>query len=190
MTTFLPETVIDLYRRHATEWDAARRSSGWNDRISIEVFANKLASGDTVLDLGCGGGEPIAQFLVGCGLHVTGIDSSPQMIALARNRMPEQEWIVADMRKLALNRRFAGILAWDSYFHLAHEAQRTMIEVFDAHAADCATLLFNTGTVHGEGASTFTFKEHGHQTSNGSYAAFMRLGLTLSRFHMRQYAHL
>jgi hypothetical protein len=45
------------------------------------------------------------------------------MIALARDRMPEQEWIVADMRRLALGRRFDGILAWDSYFHLAHEFQ-------------------------------------------------------------------
>jgi hypothetical protein len=39
------------------------------------------------------------------------------MIALARERLPEQEWIVADMRRLALDRRFEGILAWHSYFH-------------------------------------------------------------------------
>jgi hypothetical protein len=72
--------------------------------------------------------------------------------------MPEQEWIVADMRRLALNRRFDGILAWDSYFHLAHEAQRTMFAVFDAHAGDHAELMFNTGPEYGEAASTFTFK--------------------------------
>jgi hypothetical protein len=81
------------------------------------------------------------------------------MIALARGRMPEQEWIVADMRRLALNRRFAGILAWDSYFHLAPEAQRTMFQIFAAHADDHAALLFNTGPEHGESASTFTFKD-------------------------------
>jgi hypothetical protein len=47
------------------------------------------------------------------GLHITGVDSSPEMIALERHRLPEQEWLVADMRRLALNRRFDGILAWD-----------------------------------------------------------------------------
>jgi hypothetical protein len=29
----LSETVIDLYRRHAAYWDAARRGSDWNDRV-------------------------------------------------------------------------------------------------------------------------------------------------------------
>jgi len=47
------------------------------------------------------------------GLLVTGVDSSPTMISLCRTRLPDHEWIVADMRKLALGRRFDGILAWD-----------------------------------------------------------------------------
>jgi cyclopropane fatty-acyl-phospholipid synthase-like methyltransferase len=158
VTASVSETVIDLYRRHATAWDAARRRSDWNDRVWIDAFAKELSGGGSVLDLGCAGGEPVARFLVNYGLHVTGVDSSPQMIALARSRMPEQEWIVADMRQLALNRRFDGILAWDSYFHLAHEAQRAMFPLFDAHAADRALLMFNTGPEHGEAASTFTFE--------------------------------
>lgn len=159
MRASLSETVIDLYRRHAAQWDATRRGSGWNDQVWIDAFAKELTGGGSVLDLGCGGGEPVARFLVDHGLHVTGVDSSPQMIALARNRLPEQEWIVADMRRLALDRRFDGILAWDSYFHLAHEAQRSMFAVFDAHAGDNAVLMFNTGPEHGEATSTFTFKD-------------------------------
>jgi len=153
------ETVIDLYRRHAVQWDAARRSSGWNDRVWIDTFAKELSRGSRVLDLGCAGGEPVARLLVEQGMHVTGVDSSPEMIALARDRMPGQEWIVADMRHLALDRRFDGILAWDSYFHLAHEAQRAMFPVFDAHGKDDAVLMFNTGAAHGEATSTFTFKD-------------------------------
>ena len=153
------ETVIDLYRCHAVQWDAARRSSAWNDRVWINAFANELAGGSRVLDLGCGGGEPVARLLAEHGMHVTGVDASPEMVALARDRMPGQEWLVADMRGLALDRRFDGILAWDSYFHLAHEAQRAMFAVFDAHAGGDAVLMFNTGPEHGEGTSTFTFKD-------------------------------
>jgi len=48
------------------------------------------------------------------------------MIALARARLLDDEWIVADMRHLALGRQFDGILAWDSYFHLSQDAQRAM----------------------------------------------------------------
>jgi len=153
------ETVIDLYRRHAAQWDAARRSSGWNDRVWIEAFADSLAHGSRVLDLGCGGGEPVARLLIERGMHVTGVDSSPEMIALARDRLPGQQWIIADMRRLALDRRFDGILAWDGYFHLAPEAQRAMFAMFDTHAEDDAVLMFNTGPEHGEGTSTFTFKD-------------------------------
>jgi SAM-dependent methyltransferase len=154
----LSETVIELYRRYAGQWDAARRASVWNDRGWLEAFARELGRGRNVLDLGCGGGEPVAQFLVGKGTHVTGVDASPDMIAFARERLPDQEWIIADMRHLALGRRFDGILAWDSYFHLSHPAQRAMFGVFDAHAGDDALLMFNTGPEHGEAESTFTFE--------------------------------
>jgi cyclopropane fatty-acyl-phospholipid synthase-like methyltransferase len=153
------ETVIDLYRRHAVQWDATRRSSGWNDRVWIEAFLDHLPRGGRVLDLGCGGGEPVARFLVEHGMRVTGVDSSPGMIALARERLPREQWIIADMRRLALDERFDGVLAWDSYFHLAHGWQRTMFGVFDVHAKDDAVLMFNTGPEHGEGTSLFTFKD-------------------------------
>jgi SAM-dependent methyltransferase len=153
------ERVIDLYRRHAIQWDTARRRTGWNDRLWIDAFADELGRDSRVLDLGCGGGEPVARHLMERGIRVTGVDSSPEMIALARDRLPGQEWIVADMRSLALDRRFDGILAWDSYFHLAHEAQRAMFAVFDVHAEVDAVLMFNTGPGHGESISTFTFKD-------------------------------
>jgi len=164
----LSEIVIDLYRRYAIQWDADRRGSGWNDQIWIDVFAKELKKGSSVLDLGCGGGEPVAHFLVDHGLRVTGVDSSPEMIALAHDRLPNEEWIVADMRRLSLGQRFDGILAWDSYFHLAHEAQRAMFAVFDAHAGEDAILMFNTGPERGEATSTFTFE--GEQLYHASLA--------------------
>jgi predicted TPR repeat methyltransferase len=89
------------------------------------------------------------------GLRVTGIDSSPAMIALCHERLPGHEWLVADMRQLALGRRFDGILAWDSFFHLDPAAQRQMFAVFDAHASAGAVLMFNAGPEHGEAIGEF-----------------------------------
>jgi hypothetical protein len=43
--------------------------------------------------------------------------------------------IVADMRSLALDTRFDGILARDSYFFLTPDDQRRMSDVFARHAA-------------------------------------------------------
>jgi trans-aconitate methyltransferase len=93
---------------------------------------------------------PVAVNLVKHELRVTGVDASPTMIALCGSRMPEQEWIVSDMRAIALGRRFDGILGWDSFFFLTDDDQRSMFKVFAAHAAPSALLMFNTGPRHGE----------------------------------------
>jgi hypothetical protein len=42
------------------------------------------------------------------GLHVTGVDSSPTLISLCRQRLPDHEWLVGDMRSLHLPRQFDG----------------------------------------------------------------------------------
>src|SRR4051812_33394321 len=89
------------------------------------------------------------------GLHVTGVDSSPTMIALCRERLPDEEWIIGDMRSLSLTSRFHGILAWDSYFHLDGDDQRRMFTVSAEHAAPEAALLFNAGPSHGEGIGEY-----------------------------------
>jgi trans-aconitate methyltransferase len=100
--------------------------------------------------MGCAAGEPIATYLVQHGYSVTGVDSSRAMIELFRQRLPDQEALVADMRMLSLNRVFRGILAWDSFFHVNHDDQRRMFPIFRTHAGPRAGLVFTTGSAHGE----------------------------------------
>jgi trans-aconitate methyltransferase len=141
----LADRIIGHYERHALEWDADRRNSAWNDRKWHARFVAELPAGASVLDLGCGSGVPVGRFLAERGFSVTGVDASPTMISLCRNRLPHNEWVMADMRMLALGRHFGGILAWDSFFHLSCNDQREMFQVFAAHAAPGAGLMFNTG---------------------------------------------
>jgi len=89
--------VVAHYERHARSWDADRRAAGWTDKPYIERFLSRLPAAAIVLDLGCGGGDPVALHMVARGFHVTGIDSSPMLISLCRNRMPDQQWIAADI---------------------------------------------------------------------------------------------
>jgi SAM-dependent methyltransferase len=147
--------IVAHYERHAASWDADRSAAPWVDKPCIERFLSLLPAGATVLDLGCGGGSPVALHMVSQGLHVTGVDSSPTLLALCRARMPEQEWIAADMRNVALGRRFAGVLAWDSFFHLNHDDQRRMFPIFAAHAAPASILMFNAGFSHGEAIGSY-----------------------------------
>ena len=153
--TDLADNIIRHYEKHALAWEADRRNGGWNERPWHDRFVANLPSGAEVLDLGCGGGDPVASHLHACGLHVTGVDSSPTMISLCRQRLPDHEWIVADMRRLSLGRRFDGVLAWDSFFHLDHDSQRAMFAIFAAHASPGAMLMFNTGDRHGEAIGNY-----------------------------------
>jgi SAM-dependent methyltransferase len=141
--------IVDLYERHARNFDHDRNRSlmekAWLDR-----FLAQVPPSGCVLDIGCGIGEPIARYCIDAGFRVTGIDSSPSMIAMCRARFPEHEWLVADMREMALDRRFDGILAWDSFFHLSVADQRAMFARFTRHAGRGAPLMFTSGDSEGE----------------------------------------
>jgi hypothetical protein len=59
------------------------------------------------------------------------------------------------MRSIDLGRQFAALLAWDSFFHLNHEDQRAMFQVFARHAATGAILMFNAGSSHGDAVGSY-----------------------------------
>jgi SAM-dependent methyltransferase len=138
-----------VYERHARAW-AQARGDGLPERAWVDKFLDAIPPGGAILDLGCGTGIPIARYALDRGFRVTGLDASPSMIDLARQRTPDGDWQVADMRSAALGRVFDGIIAWDSFFHLNHVDQRAMFGVFQRHAAAAAALMFTSGTSHGE----------------------------------------
>ena len=148
------DCIIDLYQRHALAW-AGDRGSVLYEGAWLDRFLGLLPAGPRVLDIGCGSGQPIAAYLIDNGALVTGVDSSPAMLALCRARFPDGAWIAADMRALALGRRFDGILAWDSFFHLTPDAQRAMFPIFRGHAAARAALMFTSGPSLGEAIGSF-----------------------------------
>lgn len=147
--------IVGHYERHGSAWDADRRAARWTDKAYIETFLNYLPADASVLDLGCGGGDPVALHLTAKGIRVTGVDSSPTLLSFCRTRMPEQQWVHADMRSLALGRHFEGILAWDSFFHLSYDDQRMMFGVFASHAKPGSILMFNAGPSRGEAIGSY-----------------------------------
>ncbi len=153
----LADRIIDHYERHARDWDADRNRhvGSWNDKPWHDRFIAALPPAASVLDLGCGSGHPVARNMVERGLHVTGVDSSPSLISLCRRRLPDQDWLVGDMRSLRLRRQFDGILAWDSFFHLTPDDQRRMFSVFAQHAASSTVLMFNSGPDYGEAVGDY-----------------------------------
>jgi trans-aconitate methyltransferase len=143
------ERIIGLYEENAAAWDR-QRDRDLHERAWLELFAALLPEGGRVLDLGCGMAEPIAAWLIARGFRLTGIDSSPSLVAMAQQRFPGHSWRAADMRALALGERFDGLIAWHSFFHLRREDQRPMFARFAAHAGPGAVLMFTSGPEEGE----------------------------------------
>ena len=154
--------VVDLYRRHADAWARVRAASKFIERPWIDRFASLLPSGGALLDIGCGDGEPIGRLLSERGFAVTGVDTSPQLIEAARAKLPAQTWLTADMRTLELGRRFDGLLAWHSFFHLSGEDQRSMFGVFKQHANPGSVLMFTSGPAAGVALGEFEGEELHH----------------------------
>lgn len=142
------DAIRGLYERHAATFDRIRGrqlfEKPWLDRFSAGIPPD-----GTILDLGCGAGEPMAAYLIDQGYALTGIDSSPALIALCRERFPGYDWRIGDMRDVAFGRRFHAILAWHSFFHLTPDDQREMFPRFATHTEKGAMLMFTSGSAAG-----------------------------------------
>jgi SAM-dependent methyltransferase len=161
------DRIIDLYERNAHNYIADRPGVNWDESAWLDRFIALLPRDATVLDIGCGSGEPIAGYFINRNFSFEGVDASATLVSVCRERYPKQRWHLADMRKLALGRTFQGLLAWDSLFHLSHDDQRRMFPRFKVHAASGAPLMFTSGTSHGVAIGSY----HGEPLYHASLAA-------------------
>ena len=143
------DRIVGLYEENAAAWDEMR-GRDLHEAPWLERFAALVPPGGAVLDVGCGMGEPVGRWLIERGYSLTGVDLSPSLIAMAEERFAAQQWLVGDMRLLDLGRRFDGLIAWHSLFHLSPEDQRRMFARFAVHARPGAPLMFTSGPDHGE----------------------------------------
>lgn len=133
-----------------TDWYDKNRRKDLIEKEYLELVLQHIPENGTILDLGCGTGEPIAQFFIARGFHVKGIDAAKNMINLCKKRFPTMEWIVEDMRKVSLDKKFDALIAWDSFFHLNPEDQKHMFSAFEKHIKPTGVLVFTSGPEEGE----------------------------------------
>lgn len=138
------EKVYECYDEIVSWFDDARTKTLMESE-HLNLIVNSVQAGGSVLDLGCGTGEPIAQFFINKGFKVTGIDGSNKMIELCKKRFPNETWIISDMRNINLNQKFDVVLAWHSFFHLGQNSQRKMFKIFETHIKPDGILAFTSG---------------------------------------------
>lgn len=149
----LAEQTLPIYERHARAWDAHRPKVLF-ERAWLKRTLEGVPAGLSVLDVGCGAGDPIARFFIDAGRAVHGVDFAAPMLEICRERFPEQRWTQADMRTLELGETYGAVVAWDSFFHLTKDEQRDCLPRLARHVAPGGSLLFTCGPEDGEVAGT------------------------------------
>jgi 2-polyprenyl-3-methyl-5-hydroxy-6-metoxy-1,4-benzoquinol methylase len=117
------------YEHHAATFIRCR-SKGINGvgAASVRQWARSLPPNATVLDMGCGAGDPISKALVNEGLIVYGIDASPSMVQIFRQNFPNIPVACEAAEDSSFfNRQFDAIIAWGLIFLLPEKTQEVVI---------------------------------------------------------------
>jgi SAM-dependent methyltransferase len=100
----------------------------------------------SLLELGCGTGA-LLEGLAG-KLEVTGVDRSPEMLAIAAGRLPSARLVRADMTEFSLEARYDVVICmFDTLNHVpSFPAWRSLFDRVDNHLADDGLFIFDVNT--------------------------------------------
>ncbi|CAN5321224.1 class I SAM-dependent methyltransferase [soil metagenome] len=136
-----------------SDWYAANRRPevGLQD---VSALARTLAPGSKILDLGCGNGIPISQYLVRNGFELFGIDSSHKMLAGFRRNCPGAHCQCATLQNSDFfNTVFDAVVAWGVFLHLTLTEQEQAIAKVSRVLKPAGRFFFTAGNQEGTAES-------------------------------------
>ena len=159
--------VIEFFDRLAPGWDA---ETVRNDDIISTILDNAaVTEGKVILDVACGTGVLIPDYLKRKVASVTGIDISPKMAEIAKAKFPQPEVTIlcGDVESTYFGKQFDCIVVYNAFPHFP-DPERLI--------ATLSGLLKPGGTLtvaHGMSREKIDAHHHGsaHHVSNGLMTA-------------------
>lgn len=150
----------ESYNAIAPAWDAARVAFYGREREYVDALLSGLPAASRVLDLGCGSGRPIAEYVMSLGHSVTGVDQADELLAFARSRYPSGTWITTSIEAFTCPERFHAIVCWDALFHIERSGHEALVERFARMLLPGGRLML---TVGGSAHPAFTDTMYGQR---------------------------
>lgn len=125
------QNVIEFFDRMAPRWDADMVRS---DEIIGAILDNAgVGEGSDVLDVACGTGVLIPDYIERNVKHVVGIDISPEMAKIAAAKFPQEnvEIVCGDVETAELGCSFDRIVVYNAFPHFPEPERliRTLSEM-------------------------------------------------------------
>ena len=153
------QNVIDFFDKCATSWDEEMIKS--DEIVNIILDNAEITEGRRVLDVACGTGVLIGDYLERNVKNVTGIDISSEMIKRAKDKFndPRVSFICGDAVEYDFDTQFDAVMIYNAFPHFP-EPEKLIDRL--------SGLLTNGGTLTAaHGMSREKIDAHHHGTANG-----------------------
>ncbi|TNI86392.1 class I SAM-dependent methyltransferase [Aeromonas sobria] len=141
---------------------AEMRDSFYTEEKYIDLLINNIHAGAHILDVGCGSGFPIANYLVEKGFQVTGIDGSRELLNIAKRKCPKMRGIYGDVRFTPFNEHVDAIVEWWCLFHLPQNDHELMISRFEKWLKPGGVVQFTSGDSDYQGTDSNMLNQELH----------------------------
>ena len=111
------QAVIDFFDQAAAGWDAQLVR---NEAVIGQILDNAgIRPGVSVLDVACGTGVLIPDYLKRGAAQITAIDIAPEMVRIAREKFPQENvrFVCGDAETAPLGEGFDAIVIYNAFPH-------------------------------------------------------------------------
>lgn len=149
---------IKSYDEISKKWDEIRSNQEINQ--CVVSFTSFLKKNSYILGIGCGTGSPIDTYLTSNNFKVLGIDSSHEMIKIAKSKnITNAKFINIDFFSFKSKRKFDAIIAFDSLWHINYSKQEKIYKKLATLIKPNGYLMFTCGKSDDERYGTMLNKK-------------------------------
>jgi ubiquinone/menaquinone biosynthesis C-methylase UbiE len=147
-----PKQIVEQgYDRVAAQYARLEEGDRWPRARWLDKLLRALPPGSSVLDLGCGSGDP-AGILIAQQHHLTGVDLSREQMECARRNVPSGTFLHADAASVRFpNASFDAVVSFYTLEHIPRAEHASLLGTIHRWLKACGLLLVSLEAGETEG---------------------------------------